>query len=302
MSYSRVLTGFSMFFLLLALLFFANWPVFVLSCSLLCLLAISEWATLLKLSFLTKIIYMTVIVFVMAVVLSVRFGNFFTYNDLVMPYLNEAIDLFDFIVMSIMANAKFLIGIWFIIVIGLFLYPKSSKFLSKGILIPMVSIITLQCWFHFLWLYFVYTPFSLLMLVLIVSITDSSAYFVGKAIGRHKLCKSLSPKKTIEGAIAGIIIPVSLYLLYLWIARYFHFELPDSVLLFDLGLSYWKSLIVIVLISFASIIGDLFVSMIKRTMQAKDSGWFLPGHGGILDRIDSYLPAAPFFVYLLSII
>jgi len=121
--------------------------------------------------------------------------------------------------------------------------------------------------------------------------TDTFAYFVGVTLGRHKLCPDISPKKTIEGAIGGIIGCGLCFMLYGTILQQF-FTLPDRMyvnmpLMFALGL----------ICSVAAQIGDLVASIIKRQYGVKDFGKLLPGHGGILDRFDSILFVAP-VVYL----
>jgi phosphatidate cytidylyltransferase len=101
---------------------------------------------------------------------------------------------------------------------------------------------------------------------------DTSAYFVGRALGRHKMAPSISPSKTWEGAVGGVAGALTVGLIVSWL-----FKLPMSVLQ-TIGLSFAISL-------FAQV-GDLIESLFKRNMGAKDSGKVLPGHGGVLDRID----------------
>jgi phosphatidate cytidylyltransferase len=130
-------------------------------------------------------------------------------------------------------------------------------------------------------------PEGNLWLVILVAITagsDSGAYYSGKRFGKHKLCKNVSPNKTVEGAIGGLLCGLS-------IAVIFAFLLLDSI--------NWLVLIPVSLILVAvGIIGDLGESIVKRGTGTKDSGTILLGHGGILDRIDSLILAAPFLYYL----
>ena len=133
----------------------------------------------------------------------------------------------------------------------------------------------------FLILYQDFGIISMLWLLITVALTDSGAYFVGKAIGKTKFSDT-SPNKTLEGVFGGIVIATvagsfaGLYVVELWIA-----------------------IIVTLLTSIASIFGDLFESYLKREAGVKDSGDLLPGHGGILDRIDGYLFAAIIMVIAL---
>lgn len=119
---------------------------------------------------------------------------------------------------------------------------------------------------------------------LIVMLSDTIAYFVGSAIGKHRLYPAISPKKSIEGAIGGLIGGVVGALL----ARFFWF--PDLAWFFAGGIG--------VVLGAAGQIGDLFESMLKRSYGVKDSGRIIPGHGGLLDRLDSLIFAFPPAYYL----
>lgn len=103
--------------------------------------------------------------------------------------------------------------------------------------------------------------------------TDTGAYFGGRFFGRHKLLEAVSPKKTIEGSAAGVLCALGIG--FMW-SRIFHFPAQHGLVL---GL----------LVSVVAQLGDLGESLFKRDAGAKDSGTIIPGHGGILDRLDSYL-------------
>jgi phosphatidate cytidylyltransferase len=119
---------------------------------------------------------------------------------------------------------------------------------------------------------------------------DSGAYFTGSLIGKHKLFKRISPKKTWEGVIGGYIFSIGMsYIMFLIFGT--------------LKIHEW--LIVSFIISTTSIFGDLAESMLKRSFNIKDSGKIMPGHGGILDRIDSSLfsvPVVVIYLFLFDII
>ena len=148
--------------------------------------------------------------------------------------------------------------------------------------------------------------FFLLYLLLLVWAGDIFAYFVGKPLGRHRMSPRVSPKKTWEGAIASVIASVAVGILM------FHYALPISSGLLHANLIERKdgvfspnqfSLAAIVALSIvlnvAAQLGDLVESLIKRGAGTKDSGAILPGHGGMLDRIDALLFAAPvLWIYL----
>ncbi len=106
-------------------------------------------------------------------------------------------------------------------------------------------------------------------------VSDTAAFFTGRALGRHYLVPSISPGKTWEGAIGGIFGAIIVSLL---------FTLPTPL---RLPLSYWQAILLSLLVSIFSQLGDLVESLFKRNMGVKDSGKLLPGHGGFLDRIDS---------------
>lgn len=122
--------------------------------------------------------------------------------------------------------------------------------------------------------------------------TDTFAYFSGVFFGKHKLCPEISPKKTIEGSIGGTLGCIVFLMLY-------------GLLLekaFDFDISYAKLAILGVLVSPISQIGDLTASIIKRRFGIKDYGTLFPGHGGILDRLDSVIAVAPLvYIYLTNI-
>lgn len=126
---------------------------------------------------------------------------------------------------------------------------------------------------------------ALIYLILLIAIADSGAYFVGRKFGRRKLAPSISPGKTVEGALGGIFFALL-------------FALIGGGLLFDFGAQGdWLMLILLSIILVPiSIAGDLFESVIKRHRGIKDSGTILPGHGGVLDRIDALTAAAPLFM------
>ncbi len=130
-----------------------------------------------------------------------------------------------------------------------------------------------------------YGLYYLLLLLNFSSVCDMGAYFVGVTLGKHKLCPNLSPKKTVEGAIGGIASSVIVTLI--------------------ISLCFSKALAVpmILTIPFCilGMIGDLFASSIKRTVGLKDYSNLIPGHGGILDRVDSIIMIAPFLYFAITI-
>lgn len=124
-----------------------------------------------------------------------------------------------------------------------------------------------------------------LALFVFLWVNDTAAYFIGSLIGKHKLIEHISPKKSIEGFIAGIVFTILASLIF---DRIY----PGFSTIFWMGLA-------VVIVLFGTL-GDLFESLIKRTCNVKDAGTLIPGHGGILDRIDSLLVAVPaVYLYLI---
>ena len=121
---------------------------------------------------------------------------------------------------------------------------------------------------------------------IIIWVNDSFAYIVGKNMGKKKLFPSISPKKTVEGFVGGITFAL--------LSSFFIFYFTET-----LNLLQWTILSLI--ISVLGTIGDLIESKLKRNAQVKDSGKIMPGHGGLLDRLDSIIFAAP-FIYLFLLI
>lgn len=126
-------------------------------------------------------------------------------------------------------------------------------------------------------------PYLTLTVFLLSMIADSGAYFVGRACGKHKLAPVVSPKKTWEGVIGGVICNIAFMLLYLFLISKFC----------GVTVRYWTAPIYGVLGAAASVVGDLTLSVVKRQVKLKDYGNLIPGHGGILDRFDSTMLVAP---------
>jgi phosphatidate cytidylyltransferase len=172
----------------------------------------------------------------------------------------------------------------------------SSAFAFVYIALPLGFVVELrQMWSG---------AFLVLYLLLVVWAGDILAYFVGKAVGRHLMAPRISPKKTWEGAAASLVASVAVGVLL------FHYALPISTALQRMNLierrggifaleqpPLWPVIILSAVLNLAAQLGDLVESLIKRGAGVKDSGKLLPGHGGMLDRIDALLFAAPVLWY-----
>lgn len=134
-------------------------------------------------------------------------------------------------------------------------------------------------------------PRLLLGVFIFIWLYDTGAYCVGMLLGRHRLFERISPKKSWEGVIGGIAACVAgAYATYYWFDEFF--QVPE--------LTVWVGMSIVIAV-FATF-GDLVESLIKRTVGVKDSGHILPGHGGILDRIDSLLLVAPAVLIYMQLI
>ena len=124
-----------------------------------------------------------------------------------------------------------------------------------------------------------------IFLFVLVSLVDTSAYTIGKLYGSTPLAENISPNKTLEGFISSLIIPLTI----IYFSLTYLFNIPILI----------NDLLFILLCSAYCTIGDLFISILKRNNEVKDTGGLLPGHGGVLDRVDSYLPVIPIFQFWL---
>ena len=126
--------------------------------------------------------------------------------------------------------------------------------------------------------------------VLVIKFTDIGAYFTGRAIGKHKLIPKISPAKTWEGVIGGVVVCTLVSLLFMWLMN---FQISG------LHFVWWDAILLPLILGPAGVLGDLVESMLKRSASIKDSGSWVRGMGGILDVLDSLLFAVP-ALYLYS--
>ncbi len=186
-------------------------------------------------------------------------------------------------------NLKYDKNIIIIFIIILFfivqLFKKDYSMLLPNISISIFGSIYLGYLFSFI-LKIKYLPngnYYLLSLLFITWVNDVAAYVIGTKFGKNRIFPRISPKKSIEGSIGGIIFStISVFILKNW-----------------LSLTFTKLIFLGLVIAIMAQLGDLFESMLKRGSEVKDSGNLIPGHGGILDCLDSLLFTAPVFYYCI---
>ncbi len=156
---------------------------------------------------------------------------------------------------------------------------KGARIMAQIAVLPAL----IPAWLAIIWLQR-YDAWLLVFMILLIAVGDSAAYMTGKRFGRRKLASWLSPGKTWEGLMGELFMSALVAVLGGW---------------FFVAGSPWTRAGFVILCLFAvlaSVFGDLFESLLKRQAGCKDSGHLLPGHGGILDRMDSHLAAAPVFL------
>jgi len=203
----------------------------------------------------------------------------FVFGVIYLLAFKEAIKLFGVEKDNLLPYAA---GLW--LIAGIYPYGD-DLFVLAGVgyasLVAYNKEVKWRDFFPFLYptagLLFVFTMYqeygilSLLWLLAVVALTDIGAYAVGKRIGKTPFCET-SPNKTLEGVFGGVAVATV-------VGAFFGLYVVD----------FWTSLVISLMVSATSIFGDLFESSLKRSAGVKDSGDLLPGHGGVLDRIDGYL-------------
>ena len=126
---------------------------------------------------------------------------------------------------------------------------------------------------------FIQNKALLLLPFIMIWASDIGAYFIGKKFGKNKLAKNISPGKTIEGALGGFVCNA----------------ICASILVYFFAISFYIMFFFAIIVTALSIFGDIYQSFLKRQANVKDSGSFIPGHGGLYDRLDSFCPTLPIF-------
>ncbi|MBA3695199.1 MAG: phosphatidate cytidylyltransferase [Methylotenera sp.] len=261
---ARVTTSFFLVaFFLVALIFAPSW-LWSLICLAATLIGVWEWCNLINLNKIQMrwtVASASIIGLLLIFITDTQFAH-----------------LHDSLILGILSAA----AIFWVFVAPLWLITR-IKINRSFIMTILGLVLLLSLWIGLIGLQQI-SPWLLLSILATVWIADIAAYFSGKRFGKHKLAIEISPGKTWEG-VAGALVAVTFYGLLL--CHFKHYQLWVII-----GL--WAIVVL-------SIIGDLFESLLKRQAGIKDSSQLLPGHGGVLDRIDGLIPSLPlvlFFIYL----
>lgn len=172
---------------------------------------------------------------------------------------------------------------WTFALMSVLSYPQSSGMWQRSAVARGIAglLVLVPSWAALVLLHKHLGPGYVILLMLIIWSADTGAYFAGRAFGRHKLAPHVSPGKTIEGVAGGAMLSLTV-------------ALVGSLWLEPVG-GYVAFSVLVLATVMISVLGDLVESLFKRVVNLKDSGGLLPGHGGVMDRIDSMTAAAPLF-------
>jgi len=175
---------------------------------------------------------------------------------------------------------------WLVVVPVMVLRARVTAPAQSALLSAFAVLALATAWFALAAMFITRGAWYLVSLLALVWVADIAAYFAGKRWGRHKLAAAVSPGKSVEGALAGIVAGVA------WMLASGQFAGSAGHWLLA-GRGVTVTVVLTILLVNASILGDLFESLLKRRAGLKDSSGLLPGHGGVWDRIDAILPVAP---------
>jgi phosphatidate cytidylyltransferase len=269
----RVATAVVLLAVFVPVTLYAPAPAFGALIGLVVVFAAWEWARLLKLRGISTIGYAALAA--LAVIASTRLGS----------GMRAARPLFE------AAAVFWLLAGPFVLVRK----PPLAQGAWRAFLLLAGLVLFVACWHALIVARAIGVSFVLSVLV-VVWLADIGAYFAGKAFGKHKLAPAISPGKTWEGAFGGwlavMVVGAAAFVT--------HALAPTLFTTLGTDLGWVRGTFALTLLVAFSIVGDLFESMLKRQAGVKDSSGLLPGHGGVLDRIDALLPALPLAMLLIS--
>lgn len=259
---TRIVTAICLLLGLFLAVFLAPFWLWALLTLVIALLALNEWSNLIALGSTAKLFYMLV-AFLSGIGLILTFNVSHSVDGNITRYVLGLASFFW----------CFLVPLWLV---------KRLSCQHRLLMALLGFVLIGAAWVAMIGLHAI-NPWLLLALIAGVGIADSAAYFAGKRFGTRKLAPEISPGKTWEG-VGGALVGITVY---------------GAILSFYLNMSVWLIALLWGLVVL-SILGDLFESLLKRKAGLKDSGNLLPGHGGILDRIDGILPTLAVAMFLIS--
>ncbi len=189
----------------------------------------------------------------------------------------------------ILLSPSFFFNFGLIIIFGISIYEliKLRVFSLQSLLAFILIVTAILC------LYLYELERSLILIAVMISVaTDAFAFFAGKVLGRNKIFPIISPNKTLEGTIGGVVSSVMINSLMITLIFQNSLKTLDVIML----------TLMIFICAVAAVFGDLLISSIKRQANLKDTGSLIPGHGGLLDRIDSHILCIPVFFVLYEVL
>lgn len=189
----------------------------------------------------------------------------------------------------ILVSPSFFFNFGLIIIFGISIYEliKLRVFSLQSLLAFILIVTAILC------LYLYELERSLILIAVMISVaTDAFAFFAGKVLGRNKIFPIISPNKTLEGTIGGVVSSVVINSLMITLIFQNSLKTLDVIML----------TLMILICAVAAVFGDLLISSIKRQANLKDTGSLIPGHGGLLDRIDSHILCIPVFFVLYEVL
>ena len=189
----------------------------------------------------------------------------------------------------ILLSPSFFFNFGLIIIFGISIYEliKLRVFSLQSLLAFILIVTAILC------LYLYELERSLILIAVMISVaTDAFAFFAGKVLGRNKIFPIISPNKTLEGTIGGVVSSVVTNSLMITLIFQNSLKTLDVIML----------TLIIFICAVAAVFGDLLISSIKRQANLKDTGSLIPGHGGLLDRIDSHILCIPVFFVLYEVL
>jgi len=282
----RLFTAVILAAIFLLTLFAPSPLVFVTFCLLALMVGAWEWAGLSELNNKTqKVVFVAIATLLMLLVAYAAGFIHFSGLDLI------AIVNGQYFIQTLLSLG---VAFWLCMLTLLLGYPRSQRFLTRRITRLLMGVILLVvAWLSLLFLrYQAAGQFWVIYIVAVVAAADVGGYAFGKMFGSRKLAPSVSPGKTWEGFAGGLIVA---QLLALGLFAYFSSAAQSPLP------SFGVFLLVTALLAAVSVLGDLLESILKRGCGLKDSGTILPGHGGVLDRLDGLVAALPVFAFIFMI-